>query len=247
MTLIVGIPACSRELGGHPQHATPSRYGAALLGGAGVVPVLLPPVGEAMLGMLDRLDGLLLSGSPSNVEPSRYGASEDHTPDRHDPERDATTLPLIRAALSRGLPLLAICRGIQELNVALGGTLHQQVQDVPGRMDHRGGPGDNDFRYRPKHKVVLTGGLAGIFGKAEIPVNSLHEQGVDRPGEGLVVEAVAPDGMIEGVRVATASGWAYGVQWHPEWGYADNEDSMALFRAFGEACRSYAAGMRKAA
>lgn len=247
MSLIVGVPACARELGGHLQHATPARYGAALLGGAGVIPILLPPIGEAMLPLLDRLDGLLLSGSPSNVEPAQYGATEDHTPDRHDPARDATTLPLIRAAIARGVPLLAICRGIQELNVALGGTLHQQVQDIPGRQDHRGGPGDNDFRYRAKHPVALAGRLAAIFGKPEIQVNSLHEQGIDRPGEGLVVEAVAPDGMIEGVRVANAPGWAFGVQWHPEWAYADNEDSMALFRAFGEACRSYAAGVKKAA
>ena len=197
--------------------------------------------------MLDRLDGLLLSGSPSNVEPARYGAAKDHTPDRHDPERDETTLPLIRAALARGLPVLAICRGIQELNVALGGSLHQQVQDIPGRMDHRGGSGSNAHRYRAKHAVALSGGLAGIFGKPGIMVNSLHEQGIDRPGEGLVVEAVAPDGMIEGVRVAGAPGWAFGVQWHPEWGYADNADSMALFRAFGDACRAYSAGLRKAA
>jgi putative glutamine amidotransferase len=247
MSLIVGIPACTREIGGHIQHATPARYGAALLGAAGAVPILLPPVGPPMLAMLDRLDGLVLDGSPSNVEPALYGAAEDATPGRHDPDRDATTLPLIRAALARGLPLLAICRGIQELNVALGGTLSQQVQDIPGRLDHRGGPGANEHRYRAKHSVALSGGLAAIFGKSEIMVNSLHEQGIDRPADGLVVEAVAPDGMIEGVRVASASGWAFGVQWHPEWAYAENADSVALFRAFGEACRAYAVGARKAA
>lgn len=247
MSLIVGIPACTREIGGHIQHATPARYGAALLGAAGAVPILLPPVGPPMLAMLDRLDGLVLDGSPSNVEPALYGAAEDATPGRHDPDRDATTLPLIRAALARGLPLLAICRGIQELNVALGGTLSQQVQDIPGRLDHRGGPGANEHRYRAKHSVALSGGLAAIFGKPEIMVNSLHEQGIDRPADGLVVEAVAPDGMIEGVRVASASGWAFGVQWHPEWAYAENADSVALFRAFGEACRAYAVGERKAA
>jgi putative glutamine amidotransferase len=247
MSLIVGIPACTREVGGHVQHATPARYGAALLGAAGAVPVLLPPVGEAMLAMLDRLDGLLLSGSPSNVEPERYGEAADATPGRHDPERDATTLPLIRAALARGLPLLAICRGIQELNVALGGTLYQQVQTIPGRMDHRGGEGTMEHRYRAKHSVALSGGLASVIGKSEIMVNSLHEQGIDRPADGLVVEAVAPDGMIEGVRVANASGWAYGVQWHPEWGYAGNADSLALFAAFGAACERYAHGVREAA
>ncbi|CAH2600883.1 Gamma-glutamyl-gamma-aminobutyrate hydrolase [Rhodovastum atsumiense] len=247
MSLIVGIPACCKEISGSIQHATPSRYGAALVGGAGAHPVLLPPVGEGLVTVLDRLDGLLLSGSPSNVEPRLYGVSHSLTPDRHDPQRDATTLPLIRAALARGLPVLAICRGIQELNVALGGTLHQQVQDLPGRMDHRGGPGTPEQRYRPKHKVLLSGQLALMLGKTETMVNSLHEQALDRPGEGVAVEALAEDGTIEAVRVTGVPGWAYGLQWHPEWQFAENEDSLAIFRAFGEACRAYAAGWRKAA
>lgn len=247
MSLVVGIPACTVEVRGHIEHATPSRYGAAVIGGVGAMPILLPPVGEGLVVLLDRLDGLLLSGSPSNVEPHRYGNAESLTPDRHDPHRDNTTLPLIRAALARGLPVLAICRGIQELNVALGGTLHQQVQDVPGRIDHRPGPGTLEQCYAPRHKVRLSGQLARILGKAGTIVNSLHEQGLDRPGEGLVVEGVAPDGTIEAVRVATAPGWAYGVQWHPEWHYAGNPDSMAIFRAFGEACRAYATGRRRAA
>jgi putative glutamine amidotransferase len=114
-------------------------------------------------------------------------------------------------------------------------------------MDHRGGPGTPDYRYRPKHTVRLTGQLARMVGKDEIAVNSSHEQAVDRPGEGLVVEAVATDGTIEAVRVASAPGWAFGVQWHPEWRYAENPDSVAIFQAFGEACRTYAAGLRKAA
>jgi len=247
MSLIVGIPACNRDINGLIQHATPARYGAAVIGGAGAIPILLPPEGEGLVAVLDRLDGLLLSGSGSNVEPHRYGVAQSLTPDRHDPRRDDTTLPLIRAAVARGLPVLAICRGIQELNVALGGTLYQQVQDLPGRMDHRGGPGTPDYRYRPKHAVWLSGQLARLLGKAEIMVNSSHEQCVDRPGEGLVVEAVAPDGTIEAVRGTGGPGWAYGVQWHPEWRYAENPDSTVIFRAFGEACRAYAAGLRKAA
>lgn len=247
MSLIVGIPACSREVAGHPNHATPSRYGEAAIGGAGAMPVLLPPVGDGLLHILDRLDGLLLSGSPSNVAPACYGTDEDATPDMHDPPRDATTLPLIRAALDRGLPVLAICRGIQELNVALGGTLHQEVHKVPGRMDHRAGPGTHDERYAPKHAIALTGRMARILGKTATRVNSLHGQAIDRLAPGLVVEATAPDGTIEAVHVATAPGWAFGVQWHPEWRFAENEDSLALFRAFGEACRAYRAGERKAA
>ena len=247
MSLIVGIPACNREINGLNQYITPARYGAAVIGGAGAIPVLLPPVGEGLAAVLDRLDGLLLSGSPSNVEPHLYGVGQSLTPDRHDPQRDGTTLPLIRAAVARGLPVLAICRGIQELNVALGGTLYQQVHDLPGRIDHRGGPGTPDYRYRPKHAVRLSGHLARLLGKTEIQVNSSHEQCVDRPGEGLVVEAVAPDGTIEAVRAAGGPGWVYGLQWHPEWRYAENPDSVVIFRAFGEACRAYAAGLRRAA
>jgi putative glutamine amidotransferase len=247
MNIIVGIPACSIEHRGHLQHATPARYGAALLGGSGAIPLLIPPMGESALALLDRVDGLLLNGSPSNVAPARYGATQDLTPDRHDPPRDATTLPLLRAALARGIPVLAICRGLQELNVALGGTLHQQVQDLPGRMDHRGGPGDTETRYAPKHDISLTGGLAELLGATKLYVNSLHEQSIDRPADGLVVEAVAPDGIIEGVRVAGASGFAYGVQWHPEWRYAETPASLTLFRVFGDACRHYATVLRKAA
>ncbi len=244
MSLIVGIPACTVEVRGHHQHATPARYGAAVIGGSGAMPILLPPVGEGLLHMLDRIDGLLLSGSPSNVAPACYGVEEDETPEWHDPHRDATTLPLIRTALARGLPVLAICRGIQELNVALGGTLHQRVHTVPGRMDHRAGEGTMDQRYAAKHDIALTGQMARMLGRTATQVNSLHGQAIDRLAPGLVVEATAPDGTIEAVRVANAPGWAFGVQWHPEWRFAENADSMALFQAFGEACR---ARLRKAA
>lgn len=240
MTLIVGIPACTKIIGELVQHATPARYGAALIGAAGAIPVLLPPVGEGMLAALDRIDGLLLSGSPSNVEPHRYGVDGSETPDSHDPHRDGTTLPLVRAALARAMPVLAICRGIQELNVALGGTLHQRVHALPGRMDHRAGTGTMDEQFRLKHPVTLSGDLARIVGATEIMVNSLHGQAIDRPAEGFVIEAVAPDGTIEAVRVATAPGWAFGVQFHPEWHHADDPPSRAIFRAFGEACRAHA-------
>jgi putative glutamine amidotransferase len=244
MNIVVGIPACTIEHRNHLQHAAPARYGAALLGGAGAVPLLIPPVGEAARALLNRMDGLLLDGSPSNIAPALYGVMDDLTPERHDPPRDATTLPLLRAALARGMPVLAICRGLQELNVALGGTLHQQVQDLPGRMDHRGGSGDLETRYGPKHDITLSGGLAALLGP-KLRVNSLHEQAIDRPAEALTVEARAPDGTIEGVRVTNATGFAYGVQWHPEWRYAEDAASLALFRAFGEACRSYVTAIAK--
>ncbi|MEO8716360.1 MAG: gamma-glutamyl-gamma-aminobutyrate hydrolase family protein [Acetobacteraceae bacterium] len=247
MSLIVGIPACARTRNGLLWHETPARYAAALEGGAGAIPIMIPPSGAAQLAVLDRLDGLLIPGSPSNVHPDHYEGGESLTPEMHDAARDATTLPLIRAAIARGLPVLAICRGIQELNVALGGTLHQKVHDVPARLDHRGGEGTLDVRYGPKHEIALSGRLARMLGAERIMVNSLHGQAIDRPAPGLVVEAVAPDGTIEAVRVAEASGFAYGVQWHPEWGYRDNKASLALFRAFGEACRAYQQKLREAA
>ncbi len=247
MTLIVGIPACARKIGIELQHATPARYGAALMAAADATPILIPPVGEAQLAILDRVDGLLISGSPSNVAPALYGAEISLTPDSHDPARDATTLPLIREAIARGLPLLAICRGIQEMNVALGGTLHQQVHDVAGRRDHRSGPGDIEAKFGPKHTLRLTGALSRILGHAEIIVNSLHEQAIATPAPGLVVEATAEDGTIEGVRVAGAPGFAFGVQWHPEWRCLEDAASTALFRAFGDACRGWRDGAREAA
>lgn len=246
---LVGIPACTKLISGYIQHATPARYGAALLAGANAMPVLIPPEGEVMLPLLERVDGIMFNGSPSNVMPTRYGVDFDATPDSHDPDRDATTLPLIRAALERGIPVLGICRGMQELNVALGGTLYQEVHKVPGRMDHRSGDGDNEFRFRLQHEVTLSGELARISGAGSIQVNSLHGQAIDQLAAGLVVEATAPDGTIEAVRVENAESFAIAVQWHPEWEVTHFPDRLRLFNAFGEACAAYAAkrGLRKAA
>ena len=236
--MIVGIPACSKTLADMPFHQTPARYAQAVLHGVGALPVLIPPVGEAMLGLLDSLAGLLVPGSPSNVHPSHYDGGDSETPDWHDMERDHTTLPLIRAAIDRAIPVLAICRGIQELNVALGGSLIQQVHAYPGRSDHRGGLGELETRYGPKHGITLTGKVARIIGASNIQVNSLHGQAIDQLGRGLVVEASAPDGTIEAVAMPSAPGWVLGVQWHPEWAFASNPHSVALFAAFGEACRA---------
>jgi putative glutamine amidotransferase len=247
MQPIVGIPACAKLVKGHPRHDTPARYATAVLGGAGAVPIMIPPMGEASLAVLDRIDGLLVPGSPSNVHPSHYAGGESLTPDSHDLERDATTLRLIPEAIARGIPLLAICRGIQELNVALGGTLHQRVHEVTERMDHRPGPGTLEEKYAARHLVFLSGRLAHIIGSTKILVNSLHGQAIDALAPGLVMEAFAPDNTIEAVRVERASAFAMGVQWHPEWGYADDSASLALFHAFGDACRAYRSGMRRAA
>jgi putative glutamine amidotransferase len=239
--MIVGIPACAKSLGPlgaeMPFHQTPARYAQAVLGCVGALPVLIPPLGEPMLGLLDELDGLLVPGSPSNVHPRHYEGGDSETPDLHDLERDHTTLPLIRAAIAGGIPVLAICRGIQELNVALGGSLFQRVHVQPGMSDHRGGPGAHEIRYGPKHLVTVSGSLARLVQADRIEVNSLHGQAIDRLGGGLVVEARAPDGTIEAVAMPSARGWLLGVQWHPEWAFAANPHSVAIFTAFGDACR----------
>jgi putative glutamine amidotransferase len=236
--MIVGIPACAKTLADMPFHQTPARYSQAVLSAVGALPVLIPPLGESMLGLLDDLAGLLVPGSPSNVHPNHYQGGESETPDLHDLERDHTTLPLIRAAIARGIPVLAICRGIQELNVALGGSLIQRVHASAEKLDHRGGVGPHETRYGPKHPIAVTGSLARILMTDSIQVNSLHGQAIDRPGEGLVVEARAPDGTIEAVAMPTAPGWLLGVQWHPEWAFAANPHSVAIFAAFGDACRA---------
>lgn len=247
MSIVVGLPACATIANERVVHATPARYAEALIGGCDAVPVMIPPMGEIQLALLDRIDGLLIPGSASNVHPSHYGTDDSLTPERHDPARDATTLPLIRAAVLRGLPVLAICRGNQELNVALGGTLLQNVHDHPGRRDHRGGPGPLDAAYGPKHSIHVSGALARIVGGSSIVVNSVHSQAIDRPGDGLVVEAYAEDGTIEAVSAPNAPGFVLGLQWHPEWRYAEHPVSVAIFRAFGDACRAYQRGLRQAA
>jgi putative glutamine amidotransferase len=246
-TPMVGIPACARLVNGVLRHDTPARYAAAVLGGAGAVPIMIPPLGEPQLAVLDRLDGLLLSGSASNVHPDHYAGGESRTPELHDLERDATTLRLIPEAIARGIPVLAICRGIQELNVALGGTLFQVLHKEPGRLDHRGVGDTMEQRYAPRHLVTLSGELARMVGAGKILVNSVHTQAIDLLAPGLVAEAVASDGTIEAVRAPDTPGWVLGVQWHPEWRYADDTASLAIFRAFGDACRAYRAGLRKAA
>lgn len=244
---LVGLSTCVRTIHERPFHTVADRYCCAVVDAVGAVPIVIPAIGERLdlAALLDRLDGLVLTGSPSNVEPAHYGgpALEGIL---HDPGRDATTLPLIREAVARDLPVLAICRGIQELNVALGGTLHQRVHEVPGRLNHRSprGPMSADARYAPAHPVTLAadGLLCRLAGTGAIMVNSLHSQGVDRPAPGLSVEAVAPDGQIEAVSLRGAR-FVVGVQWHPEYKPRDNPVSQALFEAFGEACRAAAAGI----
>ena len=242
---VVGIPADRRQLDPHPFHMVGEKYATAIRDGADALPFLIPALGDSIDAetVLQRVDGILLTGSPSNVEPHRYDGEESRPGTLHDPHRDATTLPLIEMALSAGVPVFAVCRGFQELNVALGGTLHQHVHEIEGYHRHRENPGDPlDVQYGPSHAIHLVEGglLRDLAGTDTVTVNSLHSQGVARLAAGVTVEAVADDGLIEGFRVDGAKNFALGVQWHPEWKVTEDSFSTAIFKAFGDACRQFA-------
>jgi putative glutamine amidotransferase len=242
---LIGVTACTKQVGLHLNHIVGDKYVRAVAVGAGGLPLVIPSLGELIdqPTLLASLDGLLFTGSPSNIEPHHYSgpASAPGTP--HDPERDQTTLPLMRQAVAAGIPVLGICRGFQEMNVAFGGTLHQKVHEVVGMMDHRE-PAEQpvEVQYAPRHPLrVQPGGLlAGLGLPDEIQVNSIHGQGVQRLAPGLRVEALAPDGLIEAFSVEGAPSFALGVQFHPEWQVRSNPNYLAIFQAFGEACRKRA-------
>jgi putative glutamine amidotransferase len=253
---LIGISCCTKQFGifGMPNHAASDTYVRATDEVIRAVPVLLPANGPTadIETLLDRLDGIILTGSRSNVQPTLYDGPPHAEGTPEDPARDQFTLPLIRAAVARGVPLLAICRGFQELNVALGGSLHQRLQDLPDRMDHST-PMQPSSRVRQgkAHAVRITSGswLHRLAGCSEIAVNSLHNQGIDRLAPGLVSEGVAPDGTIEAVRVVShqagsAPGFAVGVQWHPEYDWRSDTVSRAIFEQFGTAIRAYAEAAR---
>ena len=242
---LVIIPSCTEKIGSHFFYVAQMKYVDAVYRGAACLPLILPAFGaETDLDtVLATADGIMLTGAYSNVHPSHY-AQEVHNPALpQDAARDATTLPLIRAALKHGIPLFAVCRGFQEINVALGGSLHQAVQEVEGMSDHRENKTlTQDQQYGPAHGVTLTAGgqMQQILGGAErLMVNSLHGQGIDRLAAGLRVEAKADDGLVEAFSFGAPGTFALAVQWHPEWNLMDNPDSVRLFQAFGQACRDY--------
>jgi putative glutamine amidotransferase len=242
---LIGIPADRRIVGHHAFHMVGEKYARAVMEAGQAVPVLIPSLAEELRfeELLERLDGLLFTGSASNVEPQRYQGSPSEPGTLHDPARDATTLPLIRKAVQAGVPVFGICRGFQEMNVAFGGTLHQKLHEVPGKLDHRDDETQPlEVQYGPAHEVTLEPGgvLSGLACGASIRVNSLHNQGIDRLGGELLVEARAPDGVIEAFRVGDARRFALAVQWHPEWQVMSNPFSCALFAAFGDSCRERA-------
>lgn len=253
---VVLVPACQRPIGRHPFHVAGRKYVEAVRL-AGCMPLIVPSVSlDDIEPLLELADGVLLTGSSSNVHPRHFGQAVHDPALPLDTERDDWTLPMIPRVIALGMPLFAICRGLQETNVALGGSLHQAVQQVPGRMDHRSADAAPiDVQYGAAHDVVVQRGgvladiLAGLANEPlpdetpdETPrfrVNSLHGQGVDRLAAGLRAEAIAADGQIEAFSVEAASGFNLCVQWHPEWQAAENPVSLQLFAAFGAACAAY--------
>jgi putative glutamine amidotransferase len=242
---LVGLPADTHESHGFLYHSIGDKYTRAVAEAALCTPVMIPSMIDVLNldGLLDHFDGILMTGAISNVHPPHYGeeATPDHEP--YDHARDATTLKLISRVIERGLPLFCICRGFQELNVVMGGTLETELQKGEGRLDHRSPKSDDvDIRYAPSHAINIRAGgmLEKILGKRETLVNSIHRQGIKRLAPRLAVEATASDGIIEAVSVRDAKTFAFGTQWHPEFRAMDNPDSVKIFAAFGEAVRAYA-------
>lgn len=241
---LVGLPADSKPIGLHRYQAVGEKYVRAVIQGAGAIPMMIPSVSPPLplRELLGRLDGLFLTGSYSNIEPHHYSSEASYEGNVHDPARDATSLSIVPLAIQMQVPVLAVCRGLQEVNVALGGSLHQKVHEIEGRDDHREDQdAPLDDQYGPAHPVRLCGLLASLANGDEAMVNSLHGQGIDRLGDGLLAEATAPDGLVEGVRLDSSESFLLAVQWHPEWKVMENPFYLRIFQAFGNACRVRAA------
>jgi len=237
---VIGLICDHRRVDDQDAHLVLKPYITAAREGAGGVPLLIPVLDPALdhADILGAMDGLLFTGSPSNVEPSLYGGPPAREPTWEDCARDALTMPLLRTAIAAGVPLLCICRGLQELNVALGGSLHQHIHEIPGRIDHRE---DEDaplsVQYGPAHDVTVVAGgmLDTLVAQKSFAVNSLHSQGVNRLAPSLRIEAQAPDGQIEAVSLSEPKGFLLALQWHPEWQWRDDPVSVAIWQAFGAA------------
>jgi putative glutamine amidotransferase len=239
---LIGLPSDHKQIGPHPFQAVGEKYIRAIVDTGVGTPLLLPSLQPALplAELLEDLDGLLLTGSYSNIEPHHYGDEPSWEGNPHDPGRDATTLSLVRLAIEMQVPVLAVCRGFQEVNVALGGTLLQRVHETEGHADHRENTADPlDVQYAPSHDIALTPGgwLAEIAGSERARVNSLHGQGIRTLGRGLVVEARADDGLIEAMRLERSEPFLLALQWHPEWKVTENPFYLGIFRRFAEAVR----------
>lgn len=242
---LVGLPSDRKQIGHHPFQAVGEKYLRAVVDGAGCLPLVIPSLTPPLdlRAVLANLDGLLLTGAYSNIEPHHYSDEPSWDGNPHDPARDATTLGIVPLAIEMRVPVLALCRGCQEVNVALGGTLYQKVHDQPGFDDHRENPDDPlGVQYAPSHPVDLAPGglLERIAGGPVAQVNSLHGQGLRTLGRGLVVEATARDGLVEAVRLDDPGPFLLAVQWHPEWRVGENPFYLGIFQAFAAACRERA-------
>ena len=238
----VAVPADQKMVGPHPFQAVGEKYLRALREAAEVEPLIVPGlIGAAEIDpWLDRVDGVFLTGSHSNLEPHHYGAVKGDDPFLYDPLRDQLSLAMVRQALLRKLPVFAVCRGFQEVNVVFGGSLLQKVHETPGHFDHREDLSLSlDQQYAPAHPITLrAGSRVALAAAAEsVKVNSLHGQGIDRLGEGLVADAWAEDGLIEAYSHPDQNQFLLAVQWHPEWKVMENPFYRALFEQFGDACR----------
>lgn len=228
---------------GHDYQVMTHKYITPIVDFADCVPVLVPTCcgTEALDAYLDMADGVYLTGAGSNIDPTLYGQSNETPGKTQDRDRDLFDIPLVQRALARGLPIFGICRGMQEINVALGGDIYQKVYAEPGFNDHRENPEDPvEVQYAPVHDVAIASGswLREALGSDRIRVNSLHGQGLRTLGKGLEAIATADDGLVEAIHGPTLSPFLFAVQWHPEWQAASNPDSVRIFEAFGEACRA---------
>ena len=243
---LIGIIANSYMINDeYPAHARGTMNSHAVSRVADCIPVLIPPDPALMSvnELLDRFDGFLLTGGRPNVHPEEYGHEETEAHGTFDRDRDAITLPLIRACVERGQPFFGVCRGFQEVNVAMGGTLHPEIRDLPGRDNHRMPPdGTLDEKFALRHIVTLSDGgrFSQLFGKTEVLTNTLHGQGIEEPGARIVIDGHAPDGTPEAIYVKDAPGFTLSVQWHPEYKADQDPVSRPLFEAFGDAARAYA-------
>lgn len=227
-------------------HAGGTMNSEAVALASGCLPLIIPsdPRLVSVAELLSLCDGFLLTGGRPNVHPSEYGEEETPAHGAFDRCRDAITLPLIRACVERGQPFLGVCRGFQEVNVAMGGTLYPEIRDLPGRMNHRMPPdGTIEEKFALRHTVRFTPGgpFDRLMGATEVMTNTLHGQGIKRPGPRVVVDGEAPDGTPEAIYIEGAPGFTLSVQWHPEFRACDDPVSRPLFEAFGAACRSWAA------
>lgn len=249
---VVGIIGNAHEIDGrYSVHAGGTMNTEAVAVVTGALPLIVPadPRYVTVPELMALCDGFLLTGGRPNVHPSEYGEAETPAHGAFDRGRDAITLPLIRACVASGQPFLGICRGFQEVNVAMGGTLYPEIRDLPGRMNHRMPPeGSLEEKFALRHPVRFTEG--GVFhrllGAVEVMTNTLHGQGIARPGPRIVIEGHAPDGTPEAAFVRDAPGFTLSVQWHPEWRAGEDPVSRPLFEAFGRACAAWAAGERPA-